>query len=168
MKLPLSQLNGMTQERFTGYLEDIFEDSSWVAEYAWLDGPFANLDELHGAMCGAVIDSGIHPKLALLLAHPDLGARVQMADASVREQKGASLDALPEDQHKMLLKLNNLYRQKFGFPFIFAVKGKTLEDIISSLEERILHDREEEFRTALNQVFLIAKFRLQEKITEGE
>ena len=44
---------------------------------------------------------------------------------SSREQAGAGLDALAAEEFARFTKLNTAYKDRFGFPFIFAVKGAT-------------------------------------------
>ena len=53
---------------------------------------------------------------------------------------------------------------RFGFPFIFAVKGKTKDDIIQSFESRINNSKEEEFSEALRQIERIALLRLKDRL----
>ncbi|MCX7802086.1 MAG: OHCU decarboxylase, partial [Meiothermus ruber] len=52
------------------------------------------------------------------------------------------------------------YTEKFGFPFILAVRGKTKADIFQAMEQRLHNSPEVEFQTALEEVFKIARFRL--------
>jgi 2-oxo-4-hydroxy-4-carboxy-5-ureidoimidazoline decarboxylase len=101
-------------------------------------------------------------RLALLRAHPDLGTRARMSDASVGEQKGAGLDRLTREEFDRLQRLNRAYREKFGFPFLFAVKGSTKHDILAALERRLAAAPEEELDEALRQVGRIALFRLRD------
>ena len=101
-------------------------------------------------------------RLALLRAHPDLGTRARMSDASVGEQQGAGLDRLTAEEFDRLQQLNHAYREKFGFPFLFAVKGSTKHDVLAALERRLPSTPEEEFEEALRQVGRIALFRLRE------
>ena len=84
-----------------------------------------------------------------------------MSQASVGEQAGAGLDQLTAEEFAHLSQLNNTYKTKFGFPFLFAVKGSTKYDIIRALERRVNGSPESEFATALDQVYRIAKFRLE-------
>jgi 2-oxo-4-hydroxy-4-carboxy-5-ureidoimidazoline decarboxylase len=58
--------------------------------------------------------------------------------------------------------LNTDYRVRFGFPFLFAVKGSTTDDVLAALEARGRRTRDEEFAEALRQVYKIARFRLEE------
>jgi 2-oxo-4-hydroxy-4-carboxy-5-ureidoimidazoline decarboxylase len=99
---------------------------------------------------------------ALLRAHPDLGARARMSDASAGEQRGAGLDRLTRDELEQLQRLNTRYRTRFGFPFLFAVKGATKHDVLAALQRRVTALPEDEGREAMTQVFRIARFRLDE------
>ena len=84
-----------------------------------------------------------------------------MSSASENEQAGAGLEQLSPEEYEELIRLNTGYRDEFGFPFLFAVKGCTKDDILKSLRERVAGSREEEFRAALEQVFRIARHRLE-------
>jgi 2-oxo-4-hydroxy-4-carboxy--5-ureidoimidazoline (OHCU) decarboxylase len=54
--------------------------------------------------------------------------------------------------------------EKFGFPFIIAVRGKTKADILEAFERRIGHARHEEFATACREVERIALLRLNDML----
>jgi 2-oxo-4-hydroxy-4-carboxy-5-ureidoimidazoline decarboxylase len=157
----IEEMNRLSQHEFVEKLGWIFEGSPWVAERAWAHGPFASLEALHAAMVAEVEHASTDEQLALLCAHPDLGARAKMSEASVSEQAGAGLDHLSSEGYDELTRLNMAYRDEFGFPFLFAVKGSTKDDILKGLRERVAGSREDEFRTALEQVFRIARFRLE-------
>ena len=87
-----------------------------------------------------------------------------MSVASQGEQAGAGLDRLTPQQYDRLCAANARYRDRFGFPFLFAVKGSTASDILDALEARVDGTWDAEFDTALNQVFRIARFRLQDLV----
>ena len=150
----------MTKPEFVEMAGWVFEHSPWVAERAW--GQFNDLATMHQAMCEQVRIATRDEQLALLRAHPDLGTRARMSDASMGEQAGAGLDRLTPDEFERLQSANRLYKEKFGFPFLFAVKGSTKYDILEAIERRVNSNWDEEFATALEQVFRIANFRLQD------
>lgn len=158
--LTLADLNAADRDRFVDLVGWVFEDSPWVAERAWQQRPFDSLAALHHAMTAAVDDATAAEQLALLRAHPDLGARARMSEASVGEQAGARLDQLTAVELDRLRALNAAYRARFDFPFIYAVKGATKHQILDALEARLSHTPLEEFREALSQVYRIARFRL--------
>lgn len=163
--MTLAELNEKDLNGFVAALGWIFEESPWVAGRAWGKRPFSTLDALHGAMTSVVTAASYEEQLALLCAHPDLGARAKMSDASGREQAGAGLEALTRDELERVRSLNAAYREKFGFPFLFAVKGSTKHDILNALERRLPSTRDIEHQEALRQVSRIARFRLQESVT---
>ena len=159
--MTVAELNALDRGPFVQALGWIFEESPWVAERAWDARPFADLDALHQQMTTVVARAKQEEQMALLRAHPDLGARARMTDASVGEQAGAGLDRLTPDDFDRLQRLNSAYRAKFGFPFLYAVKGSTPQQILDALEQRQGHEPDDEFAEALRQVGQIARFRLE-------
>ena len=164
MRTPIDRLNGLNRDAFVDAVGWVFEHSPWVAERAWAQRPFNSVDALHLAMVDQVQCATVAEQLALLRAHPDLGTRAKLSEASEAEQAGAGLDRLSPAEFEKLLRLNALYRDKFGFPFLFAVKGSTKQGILRSLEQRVEEAAEHEFQEALRQVYRIARFRLEDSI----
>ena len=162
--MTIAELNSLERTQFVSAIGWVFEHSPWVAERAWKMRPFADTQALHRAMVDQVERSLPEEQLALLRAHPDLGTRARVSDASSAEQAGAGLDQLTQTEFERLRKLNEVYRDKFGFPFLFAVKGSTKHDILEALERRAQSSREEEYLVALDQVYRIARFRLEDTL----
>ena len=107
-------------------------------------------------------------RLALIRAHPDLAGKAAragaMAEDSKREQAGAGLDSLTDAEFARVTDLNTGYRDRFGFPFIFAVKGATKTMILDAFAARLPNDAETEFETALAQIARIFRFRLEDRV----
>jgi 2-oxo-4-hydroxy-4-carboxy-5-ureidoimidazoline decarboxylase len=158
--MTIDALNSLTRTEFVAALGWVFERSPWVADRAWKRRPFATMEALHTAMRDEVDRATPEEQLALLRAHPDLGTRVRLTAASQKEQVGAGFDQLSHDELEHLQHLNSRYREKFGFPFIYAVKGSPQSDILFALTLRSDSTREEEFHEALYQVYRIAYFRV--------
>lgn len=137
----------------------VYEASPWVAEGVWPDPP-AGLEGLAKAMAAVVDAAPRARKLDLIRAHPELASRTKMADASIREQAGVGLDQCSPAEFEAFQRLNAAYNARFGFPFIYAVKGATRGDILSAFETRLANDPETEFHTAIAQIHRIAGFRL--------
>jgi 2-oxo-4-hydroxy-4-carboxy-5-ureidoimidazoline decarboxylase len=163
--MTIVEISAMPLAEFVAAVGWVFEASPWVAERSWASRPFADKGSLCRAMVKAVESASREEQLALLCAHPDLGARARMSPASVSEQSGAGLDHLTGDEYERLQTLNAQYRDRFGFPFLLAVKGSTKFDILNSLERRTASTPEDEFREALKQVYRIACFRLSDVVT---
>ena len=164
--MTLSGLNALGRDAFVEAIGWVFEDSPWIAERVWPGRPFASLEALHQTMAAVMYAATADRQLALLRAHPDLGARLKMSAASAGEQTGAGLDRLSPDTYRQLTELNATYRDKFGFPFLFAVKGSTPAQILEALQSRLSRDRATEFEEALRQVARIAWLRLESMVTK--
>lgn len=151
-------------EKFGG----IFEHSAFIAERAY-DAGFVTVPltakGLHDGMVLEFRNAGREERLDILRAHPDLAGKLAIAgeltEDSRKEQAGAGLDRLSPAEHARFTKLNAAYTEKFGFPFIIAVKGLDKNDILDAFESRIQNDFDEEFETAAKQVERIALLRLQ-------
>ena len=162
--MTLAELNAMDRGGFVDALGWIFEDSSWVAERAWSSGPFADLNALRAALVQEVEEAAREEQLALLRSHPDLGTRARISDASTGEQAGAGLQQLSAEEFARLEGLNRAYKEKFNFPFLYAVKGSTKYDILQALERRLENPADPEVAEALRQVYRIAEFRLKDTV----
>jgi 2-oxo-4-hydroxy-4-carboxy-5-ureidoimidazoline decarboxylase len=163
--MTIDALNSLGRVDFVSAVGWVFEGSPWVAERTWNSRIFEDADSLHQAMVQQVEAASSEEQLALLRAHPDLGTRARVTAASGAEQAGAGLDNLTPPEFERLERLNIEYRDKFGFPFLFAVKGSTKHDILRELEQRLEDDPEREYREALRQVYRIARFRIEDSIS---
>jgi len=162
--MTIDGISSLDRTSFVEALGGIFEDSPWVAERAWDSRPFVNLDQLHAAMIAVVEQADAAERMALLRAHPDLGTRARVSPASSAEQTGAGLDQLTPVEFDRLDRMNAAYRDRFGFPFLLAVKGNTKAGILRALEARLSAMPDAELREALRQVYSIARFRLEEML----
>ncbi len=157
-------LNTLDRDRFVGMLGAIFEHSPWVAERAWDGRPFADVAHLHAAMVAVARQASRGEQLALLRAHPELAGQAaqagELTESSRGEQVGAGLDALTREELERITRLNAAYRDRFGFPFIIAVGHHTKHGILAELERRLANDPETERNLGLEQVYTIARLRL--------
>lgn len=160
MSYSIAQLNQMSQEEFVDALGAVFEDTPAIAQSAWHQRPFANVAELHQQMAVVVNALSLTEQLALIRAHPDLGSKAKMAEASVQEQVGVGLDRLTASEYDRFQTLNAAYKEKFGFPFIIAVKNHTKDSILEAFERRLNHTTETEIAQSLAEIAQIAEFRL--------
>jgi 2-oxo-4-hydroxy-4-carboxy-5-ureidoimidazoline decarboxylase len=163
--MSLRDINAMKQDAFVAAFGDVAEHSPWVAEEAWVLRPFADRDALVRAFETALGGATSEAKLALIRAHPDLATRARLTADSTSEQRGAGLDRLSTDEFRRFTMLNEAYKARFGFPFIFAVKGATKHQILKAFEERIANSAETEFNTALAQIARIFRFRLEDRVS---
>ncbi|RBW69782.1 2-oxo-4-hydroxy-4-carboxy-5-ureidoimidazoline decarboxylase [Bacillus taeanensis] len=162
MRLSINELNRMTAGSFVEKLGSVFENSPWVAERTYQKKPFQSQTHLYETMVEIVQNAGEALQLRLLRSHPDLGTKLKISAVSTREQSGAGLDQLSEEEYNQFAHLNTLYLNKFHFPFIMAVKGQSKQAILTAMKKRINKPYKVEYDTALWEVYKIACFRLDD------
>lgn len=156
----IAELNQMSQAAFVEALAAVFEHTPAIAQQAWTQRPFIDVDDLHQKMVDVVQHMSRVEQLTLIQAHPDLGSKAKMAAASVKEQAGVGLDQLTPEEYKQFQLFNQAYKDKFGFPFIVAVKNHTKASILKAFDQRLQNATNTEIEQALTEIAQIAKFRL--------
>jgi urate oxidase len=158
----------LDQATFVEKFGSIFEHSPWIAERAWAGelGPANDTAiGLHFALRSQFRMADHADRLAVLRAHPDLAGKLaaakRLTEASTAEQASAGLDALTDAERESFTQLNAAYVEKFGFPFIIAVKDNTKASILTAFQARLGNSPEQEFATACTQVERIAQLRVE-------
>lgn len=162
---PASLSEKAFMERFGG----IYEHSPWVAETIFREGLLEThnaIATLHETMKATVDQAGHDTLLALINNHPDLAGKAalkgDLTEESTTEQASAGLDQCSAEELSRFTHLNNTYKDRFGFPFIMAVRHSDRHKILAAFEERLEHSPEQEFSRAIEEIHKIALFRLQE------
>ena len=173
------------QDLTLDHLSEIYEESDWIPKRTFAkrqgssDDPvssyYSSLRQLFNELKDTVDhNSSEEEKLELLRAHPDLCHRAAviaankneknnelvLTDASREEQSRAGLSQLTAEEFQVFQSCNERYRQKFGFPFILAVRNATKHTVLSAIQVRVHNSREVEFAACLAQVHKIAWMRL--------
>jgi N-carbamoyl-L-amino-acid hydrolase len=170
--LSLDRLNRASRDEFTALLDGTYEHSPWIAARAWDARPFATLAALKHALVQAVRDGGRDAQRALIRAHPELAGKAMVAKAltaeSTDEQGRAGLTHCTPAEFERLQQLNAHYNDRFGFPFVLAVRGPRgtgldRRAIIAAFERRLQHPADFEFAEALRNIHRIAEIRLDDK-----
>ncbi|MDH3490814.1 MAG: 2-oxo-4-hydroxy-4-carboxy-5-ureidoimidazoline decarboxylase [Gammaproteobacteria bacterium] len=143
----------------------IYEHSPWVAErVAALATDVDDGERLAMLMADCVDNASTEQQLALIRAHPDLAGRAQVAGEltaeSTLEQASAGLDQCSREEFERFQSLNTAYWEKFGFPFVMAVRGSDRDEILDTFAARLQNDYDLEFETALIEIHKIARLRL--------
>ena len=164
MTYSIAALNALDQAAFVEALGFVFEETPAIAQQTYQQRPFRDRSDLYQKMVAHVNAMTEADQLALIRAHPDLGSKAKMADASIQEQTGAGLNQLTPAEYEQFQSLNQAYKTKFEFPFIVAVKDYTKTTILEAFQQRLQHDRDVELQQALAQICRIAWFRLLDRV----
>ncbi|NEQ96548.1 MAG: 2-oxo-4-hydroxy-4-carboxy-5-ureidoimidazoline decarboxylase [Cyanothece sp. SIO2G6] len=160
MKYTLAVLNQMDEDAFANALGNIFEETPAIARHTWSQRPFHTIENLHRALVTTMRELDNSALLALIRAHPELGTKYKMTDDSLKEHAGAGLNNLTSHESNRLQMLSRAYTNKFGFPFVMAVKRHSINSILATFEQRLQHSIGQEIEQALTEIEKIAWFRL--------
>ncbi len=165
-------MNELSRDDFIARFGFLFEHTPGIVAAAADKRPFAGPADMHAALMKVVDGLGDEAKLALLRAHPKLADKAAITKGLTREsaleQASAGLDTLSEDEFARFHALNTAYAERFGFPFIVAVRlagGKA--GILAAMERRLGNDRATEMQTALSEVGKIVRLRLEDELDTG-
>lgn len=144
----------------------VYEHSPWVAEQAAaVLGDIDDPELIAIVMADCVDNAPEEQQLELIRAHPDLAGKAQVAGEltadSTSEQASAGLDQCTPEEYEQFQTLNRAYHERFGFPFVMAVRDSGRQAILEAFERRLRNDADVEFETALAEIHKIARLRLE-------
>lgn len=156
----------LDRDEFVRRYGGIYEHSAWVAEQGFANAcNLSDTNALATVLAGVVDNTSQAQKLALIQAHPDLAGRAAVAGeltgASTEEQAGAGIDQCSAEEFERFQSLNERYKNKFGFPFVMAVRNSNRQEILAGFTARMENDAETEFARAISEIHKIARLRLQ-------
>ena len=172
MPLTLEQLNAASPAEALALLDGLYEHSPWIAEQALAQRPFRSLAHLKHALAQVVRTAELDAQLGLIRAHPELAGKAMVAKSltaeSTNEQSKAGLTACTPEEFERIQQLNAAYNERFGFPFILAVRGPrgtglSKQEIIDTFARRLDNHPEFELAEALRNIHRIAEIRLNDK-----
>ena len=172
MALSLDQLNTAPSAWLLQQLGGLYEHSPWIAEQALQRRPFVSLAQFKHAMAQVVTAASREAQLALVRAHPELAGRAMVSQAltaeSTGEQSRAGLSECSPQEFDRLQQLNSAYNERFGHPFIVAVRGPrgdglSRQQIIATFERRLHNPVNTELCECLRNIHRIAEIRLDDK-----
>ena len=156
----------MSASGFVAKFAGIYEHSCWVAKRAepHLQQSPA-VDDVARVMADCVDNASTERQLELIRAHPDLAGKAQVSGEltveSTTEQASAGLDQCTHAEYEQLHSLNDRYKEKFGFPFVMAVRNSNRQQILQMFERRLQNEYDGEFEAALVEIHKIARLRLE-------
>jgi OHCU decarboxylase len=166
----LQQLNELAPEQAEAEFLKCCGSQAWAK--ALSDArPFGDADALYRKADSTWWSLGDEDWLEAFRAHPKIGeqkaAAAQSEQArnwSAREQSGVQ-DAAAETK-AALAAGNQEYEERFGFIFIVCATGKSSEEMLAILNERLQNDSGTELRLAAEEQRKITRLRLEKLLTQ--
>ena len=172
MPITLHELNAAGAAEAASMLAGLHEHSPWIATQALTQRPFRSLAHLKHCMVRVLAEAGRDAQVALIRAHPELAGKAMVDQSLTREstdeQNKAGLTQCTPDELARIGRLNAAYAERFGFPFILAVRGPRgtglgKAEILATFERRLLNHPNFELQECLRNIHRIVELRLNDK-----
>lgn len=168
----LARLNALADaDAVAGFLR-CCGSARWATEMSHAR-PYASADELFAKALDRWADASTDEQLEAYAHHPRIGAiGSQRAGGEATaawakgEQRGASVAS--DDVKERLAAGNAAYEAKFGHVYLVCATGKTGDELLAILEERLTHDAETELRIAAEEQAKITRIRLEKWLNEAD
>ena len=167
----INEVNNLDENVFLNIFKNIFEHSDFITKLVQKKRPFKNKSEIINHFMNTFDSLDQNTKVKIIRLHPDLGDKLKIREGltsfSQEEQSRAGLAECNDEEFKEFKRLNNEFKSKFNIPFIYAVRGKTKQDILDEFIGRLKSDNmEQELDKSLIQVKKIANLRINEIISD--
>ncbi|HEU4930993.1 MAG TPA: 2-oxo-4-hydroxy-4-carboxy-5-ureidoimidazoline decarboxylase [Pyrinomonadaceae bacterium] len=167
----LAWLNSLTAEEAAKELRQCCGSTRWTEQMS-NDRPYSSFESL--IMHAERVWWALTPDnwLEAFRSHPKIGEKKTSEKVSPQSQQWsgqeqAGVSRASQDTVDSLAALNRAYEQKFGFIFIICATGKTSEEMLAALHERLNHDADTELRLAAAEQAKITELRLKKLLTSG-
>jgi OHCU decarboxylase len=135
--------------------------------------PFANPDDLIAESERVWWSLAPNDWLEAFHSHPKIGERKAAAPTATEaqcwsEDEQAGVRNSAEQTIDALAQLNREYEEKFGYIFIVCATGKSSEEMLAILRDRLGNDPEAELRNAAAEQAKITQLRLRKLVASGQ
>lgn len=120
------------------------------------EAPFGSVDDAIHRARSLLDEMTIGERIAVLDAHPRIGADPGSLSADSRREQGQGDPAVAAE----LARLNDEYERRYGFRFVIFVAGRSRAEIVPVLRERLGREREDELLTGTGEFLAITRDRL--------
>jgi OHCU decarboxylase len=166
----LAEFNALPAAQAESVLMDCCGAARWVAGVA-SKRPYKSVEALGLAADAFWWDLDRGDWLEAFSHHPQIGEKAASGSASAREwaageQSGAQGSG--EDLKARLARGNRTYFEKFGYIYIVCATGKSAEEMLAILEDRLHNDPAQELPIAAEQQRLITRVRLEKLLSREQ
>lgn len=167
--MDLDQFNAMAVDQLKAELTRCCGSSRWV-EQMIAARPFKSVSELMTCSDDVWQYLAVDDWQEAFAHHPKIGdlssikARFASTSAWAQgEQKGVA--SASDDVLEALAKGNSDYEQKFGYIFIVCATGKSADEMLVLLQERLKNEPAHEIRNAMHEQNKITRIRLEKLLS---
>ena len=164
MAMRLDDLNALGREDAEREILRCCGSERWAREMA-ARRPFPNLEALAEEADKIWRGLATVDHLQAFAAHPRIGEPGKSGDERWSSQEQSRVGAAGDDVRERLAAANDDYQARFGFIFIVCATGKSAEEMLAIVDERLTHSREEELQIAAEEQRRITRLRLNKLVS---
>lgn len=170
MSEDVAQLNALSREKALEAFKQCCGSLKWARRMVE-ERPFEDMRELLLMADHVWWSLDAQDWLEAFSAHPKIGEKKAAAEASTfsrwseDEQAGARRAA--NETLATLTKANHDYERRFGYIFIVCATGKSAEEMLALLQERLQNEPATELRIAAEEQRRITHLRLEKLLPDG-
>lgn len=164
----LAWLNSLTTEEATKELLQCCGSKRWATQVT-NSRPYQTFADLLTTANEVWWSLDRNDWLEAFRSHPKIGEKKAADAVSVQAQQWSGQEQARVDarSRESLAELNRAYEQKFGFIFIICATGKTSDEMLSALRERLPHNAADELAIAAAEQSKITELRLKKLLTSA-
>jgi len=161
----VARLNGVSREEAERLLLGCCGSTNWARRMVERR-PFQGTSELEETADRVWRELGREDWLEAFGRHPKIGEKAAAHSASAQtrrwsEEEQAGTKAARQDVLAALVEANRAYEARFGYIFIVCATGKSSEEMLALLQDRLQNDPDTELRVAAEEQRRITRLRLE-------
>ena len=171
MQHDLAWLNSLTDEDATKELLQCCGSKRWASATA-TGRPYSDIETLLATSDDIWWSLDRDDWLEAFRSHPKIGGKKSADKVSAQSQQWSGDEQsgvanASNETSSSLAALNEAYEHKFGYIFIICATGKTSDEMLAALRERLQHDAEAELPIAAAEQSEITELRLKKLLTSS-
>jgi len=169
--MTLNILNSLSEKEAHTHLEKCCVSKTWISKMVE-SRPFSSEEDvIKRAASIWYNDCSLDDFKQAFTGHPKIGDVDSLREKFANTKEWASNEqAKVTEANRLTIEAltmaNKAYKDKFGYIFIVSASGKSAEEILAIINERLHHDKEDEIYVAMNEQHKITVIRL-DKLIEG-
>ncbi|HEX5996480.1 MAG TPA: 2-oxo-4-hydroxy-4-carboxy-5-ureidoimidazoline decarboxylase [Jiangellales bacterium] len=165
--LGLAAFNSLPPEEAESVLMACCSSRRWTRLVA--DGrPYPTVDEVYEAADSAVNELTERDIDEALDGHPRIGERPSASHSVWSKQEQTGVSNAAADVHAALADRNRAYEERFGHVYLVCATGKSAEELLATLNDRLSNDPATERRVVRTELAMINRIRLERMLAGGE
>ncbi|MBX7433234.1 2-oxo-4-hydroxy-4-carboxy-5-ureidoimidazoline decarboxylase [Mycobacterium sp. Y57] len=162
--LGIEGFNAMSERQRMHLLFEVCSSTIW-ARRVLAGGPFRDADALFDRADRVLAELPDAEIDAALDGHPRIGAKADNPSSAQEQARVAdAADAVKAE----LAEKNRIYDEKFGYVYLVCASGRTAEELLAILTERLDNDAETERRVMRSELAKINRLRLERLLAKAQ